>query len=164
MRSALAVCALLAALGALGSSGVAAVHLDGGVSDNVLRASVPRGWSSSVAFGTQVVGGRGNQVAWLMIGSFPFSTSAASREGGPAVARGRVLVAIGDFLPTSDSHRLPVVRRLRIPTGSRPNLRIVWSVRFAGRALRLSVEFGSAPSVKQIARANVVLASVGRAN
>jgi hypothetical protein len=37
-------------------------------------------------------------------------------------------------------------------------------VRFAGRALRLSVEFGSSPSTGQIAQANAVLASVGRAN
>lgn len=126
------------------------------VTDGSLTVAVPDGWSSSVAPGTS--GGRG--AAWMLIGSFALDANAALQEGGPAVPRGRVLVAIGD-VPVA-AQRWPQVDRVQMPGGSIHRV-VVWHVRYRDRALTIELRFGSSkPTARLIHLAARELASIRR--
>jgi hypothetical protein len=128
------------------------------VSDGVLRVSVPRGWSTSVAPGWQGA----HRVAWILAGDLKLGPDAAAREGGPPVSAQRVLVAIGDFVAAGPAIRWPAVGRLVPPRAVLRGRQEWWRVRFAGRALAISLRFGSRPTPALAAQAEMVLASVTR--
>jgi hypothetical protein len=130
------------------------------ITDGVLRVSVPSGGTGSINRGFQ---GR-RPVASILVGSFRFPSDwgAQHREDTPTVPRDDFLIAIGDFVNASYSSDWPSVGRLHLPS-LRSTARVVsWNVRFGGRALRLSVQFGSVPDEQRRALVNVVLASVRR--
>jgi hypothetical protein len=128
------------------------------VSGPALTLALPPGWDGSVGFGND--GGR--PAAWILAASFSIPSAAARHEGLPSVPAGGVLVSIGDFpLDTPAQARWPHVTRLRlrhVPTRRR------WSthVRFAGRAVRLTIVFGSRPSARTVYAVNRLLASAHR--
>jgi hypothetical protein len=155
--------AVLIALGAFGSALLtgtaqpARIQLtSSGNCGPVLCIPLARGWSRSV--GPGVAGGK--PAAWLLAGNFPFPADAATREGTPPVPRGKVLISLGDFPVDSGSARWSRVARLRLP---RFVGRVVsWHVRFSGRAVMLSVRFGSKPDAQIRRLANATLAAVHR--
>jgi hypothetical protein len=119
------------------------------VSDGALRVPLPRGWSGSVGPGFQ---GK-HPVAWIVLGNFALASDAARREGGPRVPTGKALVTIGDFVVSETSRRWPVVRTLEAPRSG-------WlRVRFAGRAVVVSVRYGLESDRPAVAR---ILAGVTR--
>jgi hypothetical protein len=145
----MAVCALVAAFGlALASEPGRAV------SDGALRVPLPPGWAGSVARGMQ----GSHPVAWILAGDFALPARAAASEGTPRVPAGRVLVVIGDFFPAGSSRRWRKVAALSPPRG-----RSWRRVRFADRALVVTVRFGSRPTAKAVRSAERVLAGVTRA-
>jgi hypothetical protein len=93
---------------AMGSNSVA--ESEGQLTDGTLRGSVPQA-SQSVSLGTETVARRDYTVSWLLVGSFRFPHNAASREGGPSVPAGQVLVTIGDVVPISQTGHWTSVRR-----------------------------------------------------
>jgi hypothetical protein len=125
------------------------------VSDGSIRVQVPAGWHTSVAPGIQST----HRVAWILLGDFPLAADAATLEGGPLVPRQQILVSIGDFLPLGPAATWPRVGRLALPA-KRLRHRVVWNVRFADRALRLIVTFGSKPTTNARRSVNAVLAGV----
>ena len=128
------------------------------VSGAALRLALPPGWDGSVGFGSD----RGRAAAWMLAASFSIPGDAAAHEGLPRVPAGDVLVSVGDFpIDTSAQGRWPRVTRLRLP---HVPARRRWSthVRFAGRAVRLAIVFGSRPSARTVHAANRVLASARR--
>jgi hypothetical protein len=154
--------ALLIALGAFGSALTDSALPTGNRLTSgrncgpVLCIPLARGWSGSV--GPGVAGAR--PAAWLLAGNFPFPADAATHEGTPSVPAGKVLISIGDFPVDSVSLHWPRVARLRLPR-SVPTRRIVtWRVRFSGRAVMLSVHFGSKPDPAIRSAANATLSAV----
>jgi hypothetical protein len=128
------------------------------VSDNVFRVPLAPGWFGSVAFGG---GPPGPPPAWIEVGNFFIpSDYASTHEGGPAVPRGKVLIALGDFAISASSRSWRQVDRIRLPQRHMTRRSVVWHVRFHGRALWLNVQFGSLPNARDRALANAVLASV----
>jgi hypothetical protein len=71
-----------------------------------------------------------------------------------------VLITIGDFFPTSRSLHWLAVKQLRVPRNPLRQNGWWWRVRFRGRAVVLSVRFGSKPDAATVARADRVLAAV----
>ena len=141
-------------------SSTACAHARGRtVSDGGLRILLPHGWSDSIGPGVQ----GGQSAAWILVGNFSFPPDAAKHEGKPDVPQGNVLISVGDFVPEGPSLKWPRVNRLRLPKG-RPGRRqsLSWHVRFADRALWLSVTFGSRPDAQMAALADQVLASIRR--
>jgi hypothetical protein len=144
--------ALLLAAGAIASG-----HGDHVVSDGILRVPLADGWSGSVGHGTE----SGRPVAWILVGDFAFpATYAATHEGIPAVPRRKLLIAIGDFVLVPPATHWQATKRLRLPPNPARYRTIAWHVRFAGRAVLLSVRFGSRPTSAAVARCNRVLAGV----
>jgi hypothetical protein len=131
------------------------------ITDGVLRVPVPASGTGSVNPGFQ----RGRRVAWILVANFRFPANwgAKHREGTPPVPSDGVLVSIGDFIPGSSSSDWPSVRRLHLPSSPTGSRVVSWNVRFAGRALRLSVQFGSVPDERSRSLANALLARVRRA-
>jgi hypothetical protein len=130
------------------------------VTDGVLRVRVPYGGTGSINPGFQ--GGR--PVAWILVGNFRFPADwgAQHREGTPTVPSDGILVTVGDFIPAAYSSDWPSARRLHLPSSSTASQVVSWNVRFAGRALRLSVHFGSVPDQGRRALANALLAGIRR--
>jgi hypothetical protein len=124
------------------------------VSDGSIQAHLPEGWQGSVAPGVQ----SGHRVAWVLIADFPPAAHAAAQEGGPNVPKHKVLVAIGDFVPVGIAANWSRVNRVVLP--HLPGRRLSWNVRFAHRALRLTVSFGSPPTIHARRAVEQVLASI----
>ncbi len=103
---------------------------------------IARGWFSSVGPGVTA----GRPAAWLLAGNFRFPADAARHEGTPSVPHGKVLISIGDFPIGSASAHWPRAQRLYLPRPATAKRVVSWHVRFAGRAVPLSVHFGSAPN------------------
>lgn len=124
------------------------------VSDGSIRSRLPEGWHASVAPGVQ----SGHRVAWILLADFPLAADAATMEGGPNVPGHKVLVAIGDFVPVGIAANWRRVNRVALPLlrGGRAS----WNVRFARRALRLTVSFGSPPTTDARRAVANVLASI----
>jgi hypothetical protein len=131
------------------------------ITDGVLRVPVPHGGTGSINPGFQ----RGRPVAWILVGNFRFPADwgAKHREGTPTVPSDGILVTVGDFIPDAYSSGWPSVRRLHLPSAPAASRVVSWNVRFAGRALRLSVQFGSVPDAGSRALANALLARIRRA-
>jgi hypothetical protein len=129
------------------------------VTDGVLRAQLPDGGTGSINPGFQ----EGRPVAWILVGNFRFPADwgAKHREGTPTIPSDGILVTVGDFIPGAYSSNWPSVRRLRLPSPTASQV-IAWNVRFADRALRLSVHFGSMPEQSSRALANELLAGIRR--
>jgi hypothetical protein len=128
------------------------------VSDGSIRARLPDGWHASVAPGVQA----GRRVAWILLADFPLAADAATLEGGPSVPRHKVLVAVGDFVPVGIAADGRRVNSVVLPAANRSR-HVSWNVRFAGRALRLSVSFGSTPTNHTRQAVERVLASIKHA-
>lgn len=97
----------------------------------------------------------------MLVGDFRLPRGAARHEGIPSVPAGRVLVSIGDFFAAGLHWR--TVTSLRMPRALIVSGRW-WSVRYAGRALKLQVTFGSAPTpalVRRVQRLILGLRRVG---
>jgi hypothetical protein len=127
-------------------------------SDGILRMRVPCSWTFSIGPGTEV----GQRAAWILTGDFRFPDDYAAHKGTPDVPSDRMLIGIGDLTVRGHPEALdwPSVRRLHLPAGQgTPRRKISWSVRFFERAVRLSVQFGSEPSVTHIRLVDEVLAS-----
>lgn len=148
-RMALTVAVLFAAIS------ISAAASPPTVSGPVIRLTLPRGWHGSVGFGVE----RGRPAAWILAASFPIARDAATHEGLPTVPAKRVLVSVGDFpIDTPARARWPRVARLHV--ARTPTTRH-WSahVRYAKRAVLLTVMFGSAADDQALRAANRVLAS-----
>jgi hypothetical protein len=117
-----------------------------------------RGWFGSV--GPGVVDW--HSAAWVLVGNFWFPADAAGHEGNPAVPPGKVLISMGDFPVVSAFAHWRRVRRLRLPRNSTAKRAVSWHVRFASRAVFLSVSFGSAPSRQTRRLVNAKLLAVHR--
>jgi hypothetical protein len=124
-----------------------------GLTDNILCMPLPRGWSESVGFGHTPAG----PAAWMHAGNFHFDRFSARNEGFPRVPAHRVLITIGDFPPIFTNWRWRHSDRLRLPRH-----KLAWRVIFHGRALFVSVHFGSKPNARTRALVNRRLASVRR--
>ena len=128
-----------------------------GLTDNILCMPLPRSWHRSVGFGHA-----GGPAAWMLAGNFRFARDAAKHEGTPAVLPHRVLITIGDFPVFKRWSHWPRVRRLHLPGGPVSKRSVYWHVRFGGRALWLSVHFGSRPDPSMRQLVDKRLASVYR--
>jgi len=130
------------------------------ISDGVLRVPVPHGGTGSINSGFQ----QGRPVAWILVGNFRFPADwgAKHREGTPTVPRDGILLVVGDFIPDAYSSDWPSVRRLRLPSSPTASHVVSWNVRFGGRALRLSVQFGSLANERGLRLANALLAGIRR--
>lgn len=117
-----------------------------------------RGWYRSVGHG--VVNAR--PAAWLLVGNFPVQADAARHEASPSVPRGKVLISLGDFPVVRPYNRWRRVARLRLPRGTTAKRVVSWHVRFAGRAVFLTVTFGSAPNPQMRNLANAKLMAIYR--
>ena len=113
-----------------------------GVTDGRLCMPLPRGWHSSV--GPGVVSGR--WAAWTLAGNFSFPADSAKHEGLPDVPPGKVVISIGDFPLLGASRRWQRARRLKMPFLGSTRRESEWHRRFLGRALYLTVRFGSDPT------------------
>lgn len=129
----------------------------GTVSDGVLRAALPFGWSASVGPGFY----RTHPQAWVLVGDFPLQRGAARHEGAPSVPAGRVLVTIGDFFPEGPSRSWRIVTSPRMPRPLIVSGRW-WSVRYAGRALSIKATFGSGPTQTLVHQVQRLLSGVHR--
>jgi hypothetical protein len=129
------------------------------ITDGVLRVPVPHGGTGSINPGFQ----KGRPVAWILVGDFRFPADWGARhlEGAPTVPNDGILVVVGDFILGAYSSDWPSVQRLHLPSSPRAS-QFSWNVRFAGRALRVSVQFGSVPDQGRRARANALLAGIRR--
>jgi hypothetical protein len=129
------------------------------VTDGVLRVPLPAHWSGSVGFGSE----SGRPVAWILVGDFAFPADyVATHEGIPSVPRRSLVISIGDFVLMPPATHWQAVKRLRLPPNPARHRSVSWHVRFAGRAVLLSVRFGSRPTSQAVARCNRVLAGVRR--
>ena len=128
-----------------------------GLTDNILCLPLPRDWHRSVGFGHA-----GGPAAWMLAGNFPFPKDAAKQEGTPTVPPHRVLISIGDFPVFKRWSHWQRVRRLRLPGPALSKRSVYWHVRFQGRALFLSVHFGSRPDPSMRQLVNRRLASAYR--
>jgi hypothetical protein len=130
------------------------------ITDGVLRVPVPHGGTGSINPGFQ----RGRPVAWILVGNFRFPANwgATHREGAPMVPSDGILVVVGDFIPDAYSSGWQSARRLHLPSSRTASRVVSWNVRFEGRALRLSVQFGSVPDERSHALANALLARIRR--
>jgi hypothetical protein len=130
------------------------------ITDGVLRVPVPHRGTGSINPGFQ----KGRSVAWILVANFRFPADwgAKHREGTPTVPSDGILVTVGDFIPDAYSSGWPSVRRLHLPSAPAASRAVSWNVRFAGRALRLSVQFGSVPNAGSRALANALLAGIRR--
>jgi hypothetical protein len=157
--SALAFVLLLAQLLMLpGPDAVAAGHTRD-VSDGVLRIPLQPGWFGAVGPGVEA----GHRVAWILVGNFAFARDyPATHEGIPRVPARKVLITIGDFVVRGGASQWPATRRVRLPANPTRRTAISWHVRFAGRALRLKVNFGSAPTTAQVVLVDRILAGLRR--
>jgi hypothetical protein len=100
----------------------------------------------------------------MLAGNFRFASNyAGTHEGIPAVPRGKVLIALGDMIPVGRARHWPPVQRLDL--SQRPIIKraVSWHIRFAGRAVSVTVTFGSKPDAHTIGLVGAVLASVSRA-
>jgi hypothetical protein len=129
-----------------------------GVTDGWLCMPLPRGWHSSV--GPGVASGR--WAAWILAGNFAFPPDRAKREGLPSVPPGKLVISIGDFPVLGSSRSWRRARRLELPARDRTSRELNWRVRFLGRALNLTVRFGSTPTPALRNLANQRLAAVRR--
>jgi hypothetical protein len=126
-----------------------------GVTDGILCMRLPSGWSSVVSPGH--VGG--HPAAYLLAGNFRFHRR-PNQEARPDVPPHKVLIDIADFPLIGRWAHWRRVERLRLPKTVKRT--VSWHVRFAGRALFLSVSFGSKPDARRLALVNARLASVRR--
>jgi hypothetical protein len=124
----------------------------------VLCISAARGWFGSV--GPGVVEGRA--AAWLLNGNFYLSADAAEHEGTPTVPPGKLLISFSDFPVVGRSLHWPRVKRLRLPQRGARQRVIAWHIRFGGRAVSLSVHFGSPPDGASRRLANLRLSGIHR--
>ena len=129
----------------------------GTVSDGVLRAALPPGWSASFGPGFY----RTHPEAWVLLGDFRLPPGAARHEGAPSVPSGRALVTIGDFFPQGPSSHWRTVTSLRMPRAFIVTSRW-WSVRYAGRALSIKVTFGSSATETLVHQVQRLLRGVQR--
>jgi hypothetical protein len=124
----------------------------------VLCITPARGWFNSVGPGVSA----GRPAAWVLSGNFRFPADAAEHEGWPSVPPGKVLISFGDFPLSSRSVHWPSVKLLRLPRRPLAHRMISWQVRFAGRAVLLSVHFGSTPNAAIRSIVNTRLSAVHR--
>jgi hypothetical protein len=117
---------------------------------------IARGWFGSVGPGVTA----GRPAAWLLAGNFRFPSDAARHEGIPSVPKGKVLISVGDFPVAPASAHWPRVQRLRFPRPATAKRAVSWHVRFAGRAVPLSVHFGSAPNPETRRLTNARLSAI----
>jgi hypothetical protein len=119
---------------------------------------VERGWFGSVAPG--VVNAR--PAAWVLFGNFWFPADAAGHEANPSVPPGKVLIMLGDFPVVSPYAHCRRVERLRLPRHVTEERVVSWHVRFAGRAVPVTVRFGSVLTRRMRTLANAKLMAVHR--
>jgi hypothetical protein len=156
--------ALVIALGTLGAAFTGPARPAGsrltfrGTCGPALCVPLARGWSSSVGPGVAA----GRPAAWLLAGNFRFPTDAATHEGAPSVRPGKLLISVGDFPILPAFAHWPLAARLRLPRSSTAVQVVSWRVRFLGRAVMLSVRFGSTPDAALRRLANATLAAVQR--
>jgi hypothetical protein len=100
--------------------------------------------------------------AWVLFGNFWFPSDAAGHEGIPSVPPGKVLIVLGDWPVVRPYDHWRRVRRLGLPRHSTGKRVVSWHVRFAGRAVSLTVRFGSAPTRRMRDLANAKLMGVHR--
>ena len=154
--------AVLIALGVFGSALTGSARpaerrlTSGRTCGPVLCIPLARGWFGSV--GPGVASGR--PAAWLLAGNFPFPADAAAHEGTPSAPAGKVLISIGDFPVDSVSLHWTSVAHLRLPRSVAARRVVAWRVRFSGRAVRLSVHFGSKPDRQMRSSADTTLSAV----
>lgn len=129
------------------------------LSDGSIRARLPHGWHASVAPGVQ----EGRRVAWILLADFPLAADAATLEGGPSVPHHKVLVAVGDLVPVGIAAGGRRVNSVVLPPAAKLSRHVSWNVRLAGRALRLTVSFGSTPTNHTRQAVGRVLASIKHA-
>jgi hypothetical protein len=154
--------AILAALGLTptavpGSAESTTAERCRGADGATLCIPLASGWYGSVGFGYV----RRESAAWLLAGNFRISRDAATRKGLPDVPRGRILIALGEFPIEEHSTRWARVTRLSVPQRTESKT-VKRDVRFAGRAVRLTVRFGSRPTATTRSLVNEVLARVHR--
>jgi hypothetical protein len=123
-----------------------------------LCVPLARGWSSSVGPGVAA----GRPAAWLLAGNFPFPADAATHEGAPPVPPGKLLISVGDFPIVPAFSHWRRVARLHLPASPSATRVVSWHARFRGRAVMLSVRFGSRPDPRLRSLANASLAAVHR--
>jgi hypothetical protein len=161
IASRLAVLLMAGALGTALAGSASAANSGATVRGNcgpVLCISAARGWFGSV--GPGVVEGRA--AAWVLNGNFYLPADAAEHEGTPNVPRGKLLISFSDFPVVGRSLRWPRVKRLRLPQRGARQRVIAWHVRFRGRAVSLSVHFGSTPDRASRRLANLRLSAIHR--
>ncbi|HEX4035235.1 MAG TPA: hypothetical protein VHX66_12405 [Solirubrobacteraceae bacterium] len=127
------------------------------VSDGLLRAALPPGWSASVGPGFYLT----HREAWVLVGDFRIPPGAAQNEGSPSVPSGRVVVTIGDFFPQGRSREWRTATSLQIPRAFIVSSRR-WSVLYAGRAVSIKVIFGSGPTAALVRVVQRLLRGVRR--
>jgi hypothetical protein len=98
----------------------------------------------------------------VLFGNFWFPADAAGHEAKPSVPPGKALIVLGDFPVLRPYTHWPHVRRLRLPRDAAAKRVVRWHVRFAGRAVFLTVRFGSAPTRQMRSLANAKLMAVYR--
>jgi hypothetical protein len=154
---------VLATLGVLTAHAAPAGQTSREISDGVLRVPLPPGWFGSVGPGTQIASGRAHGVAWILAGNFRFASDCvATHEGTPTLPSGKVLISIGDFVLVRQSLHWPQVSRLHLAQRPIRGRAVSWHVRFAGRAVSLTLQFGSKPNARALQMVNAVLGSVAR--
>lgn len=116
------------------------------------------GWLGSV--GPGVVDAR--PAAWVLVGNFWFPADGAGQEANPSVPPGKVLIGLGDWPLVRPYDQWRRVRQLHLPRHGAANRVVRWHVRFAGRAVFLTVRFGSKPTRQMRALANARLMGVYR--
>jgi len=147
----------------LAALAIAAGGAPGGtVTDGILRASLPGGWSGSVGFGKQIVAGLPRTEAYILMANFPLASDAATHEAQPVVPPNKLMISLGDFVLTGRAVHWPRLQTLRLPENPTERRTVSWHGRFAGRAVWVTVSFGSKPSARSRALVDGVLASVRR--
>jgi hypothetical protein len=128
-----------------------------GVSDGFLKVQLPSGWSSAI--GPGVVAAK--PAAYMLVAEFRLRSDAAMHEAPPAVPAGKVLISLGDCPVQTRSRDWPRVTRLRLPSAG-TNQEIIWHVRYARRAISVTVWFGSRPTAHDRRAVDHVLSRVTR--
>jgi hypothetical protein len=148
---------LLVAAGAAAASPTATSS----ISDGVLKLALPLGWFGSVAPGTVIIRQSPHTASWMLVGDYhAFLTRSPTAEGMPKVPRGRVVVSIGDFPASVNTRAWLPLRPLAVSRLEVHTTQITRHVRFHGRAIIVTVRFGSAATSRGLARVNRLLSGL----
>jgi hypothetical protein len=131
------------------------------ISDGVLKLALPHGWFGSVAPGGVIIHQHPRAAAWILVGDYrTLLNHNPTAEGMPTPPRGRVAVSIGDFPETADTRAWPTLRPLALSKPGTPTNQITRHALFHGRAVTVTVRFGSAATTAGLARVNELLAGL----